>query len=113
MYVMSARQQRVSVELVGKAEVEERQRHLENLRVATLIYAGVCSTGPHGQLRAACPSTLSTIFRFEPYRFHVFCLLAFQGLSPEGEREFGRERGRGGGVHAESLCGFLPCFIGF
>lgn len=67
MYVMSVRQQRVSVELVGKAEVEERQRHLEHLKVAALIYAGVCSAGPHGQLRAACPSTTSsTIVLFEP-----------------------------------------------
>ncbi|KAG0628577.1 hypothetical protein M758_1G036700 [Ceratodon purpureus] len=55
MYVMSVRQQRVAVELVGKAEVEERQGHLENLKVATLIYAAVCSAGPQGQLRAACP----------------------------------------------------------
>lgn len=62
MYVMSVRQQRVAVELVGKAEVEERQGHLEDLKVATLTYAGVCSAGPHGQLRA-CPSTsLITIY---------------------------------------------------
>lgn len=65
MYVMSVRQQRVSVELVGKAQVEERQRHLENLKVATLIYAGVCSAGLHGQLKDACPSTLTTIFCFD------------------------------------------------
>ena len=57
MYVMSVRQQRVAVELVGKAEVEERLGHLEILKVATLTYAGVCSAGPQGQLRAACPST--------------------------------------------------------
>lgn len=56
MYVMSVRQLRVAVELVGKAQVEERQRHLENLKVATLTYAGVCSAGPLGQVRAACPS---------------------------------------------------------
>lgn len=61
MYVMSVRQQRVSVELVGKEQVEERQRHLEFLKVATLIYGMVCSAGPHGQLKAACPSTLLTI----------------------------------------------------
>ena len=67
MYVMSVRQQRVAVEFVGKAEVEERQGHLENLKVATLTYAGVRSAGPQGQLRAACPSTLLTFIYFENY----------------------------------------------
>jgi len=87
MYVMSVRQQRVSVELVGKAEVEERQRHLENLKVATLIYAGVRSAGPHEQLRAACPSTLTTIFFFTSMSSFSW-LVEREG---EGERERERE----------------------
>lgn len=88
MYVMSVRQLRVAVELVGKAQVEERQRHLENLKVATLTYAGVCSAGPLGQVRAACPSTLLiTLSYFEPNHSHYFSFSIFWHLCFEGQLE--------------------------
>jgi hypothetical protein len=70
MYVMSVSQLKVAVEFVGKAEVEERQKNLKALQVATLNYAGVCSAGPPGELRSACSS-------ISPSQFHLVTKLYF------------------------------------
>ncbi|OAE19058.1 hypothetical protein AXG93_2839s1540 [Marchantia polymorpha subsp. ruderalis] len=55
MYVMSVRQRRMTVELVGKDQIEEKQKHLEDLKVVILAYAGVCSAGPRGQVGGLAP----------------------------------------------------------
>lgn len=49
---------RVPVELVGKTQVEDRQRQLHILKLAALAYAGVSWAGPPGQIKAAASSNL-------------------------------------------------------
>ncbi|KAG0567309.1 hypothetical protein KC19_7G125700 [Ceratodon purpureus] len=59
MYVLSTgknRKTKVPVLLVGKEQVEARQRQLGILRLAALSYAGVCCAGPAGQIRAVAPN---------------------------------------------------------
>lgn len=58
MYVVSVRQRRVAVQLVGLEKIEERQKHLDALVSAMLMYTGVASVGPPGELRATAPSEL-------------------------------------------------------
>lgn len=57
MYVLSTRQRRLPVELVGKRQIEARQKELQHLRVASLAYTGVSSAGPPGQFQSLVPST--------------------------------------------------------
>lgn len=45
MYLLSVRQKRVSVELVGKEKIEKKQKHLEDLISASLVYEGISSSG--------------------------------------------------------------------
>lgn len=56
MYVVSVRQRRVAVQLVGLEKIEERQKHLDALVSAMLMYTGVASVGPPGELRATAPN---------------------------------------------------------
>eukprot|EP00249_Psilotum_nudum_P006771 c20044_g1_i1 orf=398-2047(-) len=56
MYVVSVRQKNVAVKLVGKDRIVEKQKHLEELNSASLVYSGVCSAGPLGELHNALPN---------------------------------------------------------
>ncbi|KAI5065360.1 hypothetical protein GOP47_0020055 [Adiantum capillus-veneris] len=45
MYLLSVRQKRVTIELVGKDKIENKQNNLEDLTSASLVYKGVVSAG--------------------------------------------------------------------
>ena len=45
MYLLSVHCKRVSVELVGKAQIEKKLKHFEELTSASLIYANISSSG--------------------------------------------------------------------
>ncbi|KAI3990866.1 hypothetical protein MKX01_026050 [Papaver californicum] len=55
MYVLSARNNRVAVELVGKSKVQDKLSRLEDLVGASLSYLGVSSVGSKGQINAVVP----------------------------------------------------------
>ncbi|KAI3878920.1 hypothetical protein MKX03_037317 [Papaver bracteatum] len=56
MYVLSARNNRVAVELVGKSKVQDKLSRLEDLVGASLSYLGVSSVGSRGQINAVVPN---------------------------------------------------------
>ncbi|KAI3972696.1 hypothetical protein MKX01_019354 [Papaver californicum] len=56
MYVLSARNNRVAVELVGKSKVQDKLSRLEDLVGASLSYLGVSSVGSKGQINAVVPN---------------------------------------------------------
>ncbi|EFJ23244.1 hypothetical protein SELMODRAFT_175129 [Selaginella moellendorffii] len=56
MYLMSVRQRKVAVELVGQSKVEEKQKKLNELRAASLVFAGVSSLGPPGEISSSAPN---------------------------------------------------------
>ncbi|KAH7435246.1 hypothetical protein KP509_06G056000 [Ceratopteris richardii] len=45
MYLLSVHQKKVTIELVGKEKIENKQKHLEELSSASLVYKGVVSAG--------------------------------------------------------------------
>eukprot|EP00250_Pteridium_aquilinum_P007031 c16829_g1_i2 orf=48-1721(+) len=45
MYLLSVRQKRVTVELVGKEKIENKQKHLEDLTSVSVVYNGVVAAG--------------------------------------------------------------------
>ncbi|KAH9323023.1 hypothetical protein KI387_017662 [Taxus chinensis] len=55
MYVLSSSQKRVSIELVGVTEIQERQMHLENLLHVSLEYTGVSSPGSIQEISGLLP----------------------------------------------------------
>ncbi|XP_010246137.1 PREDICTED: tubulin-folding cofactor E isoform X2 [Nelumbo nucifera] len=56
MYVLSERNKRVAIELVGKNKVQDKLSRFEELKGASLSYLGVSSTGPPGQISAIVPN---------------------------------------------------------
>ncbi|OVA14550.1 CAP Gly-rich domain [Macleaya cordata] len=56
MYVLSARNKRVAVQLVGKNKVQDKLSRLEDLVGASLSYLGVSSVGSPGQISAVVPN---------------------------------------------------------
>lgn len=56
MYVLSARNKRVTVQLVGKTKIQEKLSRFEELLSASLPYLGVRSTGHPHQINAIVPS---------------------------------------------------------
>ncbi|XP_077231741.1 tubulin folding cofactor E / Pfifferling (PFI) isoform X2 [Tasmannia lanceolata] len=56
MYVLSASNKRVSIQLVGKHKVQEKISRFEDLLIASLSYLGVSSTGPPHQINAVVPN---------------------------------------------------------
>ncbi|KAJ4960458.1 hypothetical protein NE237_020368 [Protea cynaroides] len=56
MYVLSARNKRVAIQLVGKNKVQDKLSRFEELLGASLSYLGVSSTGPPGQINTVVPN---------------------------------------------------------
>uniref|UniRef100_A0A1D1YDC0 Tubulin-specific chaperone E n=1 Tax=Anthurium amnicola TaxID=1678845 RepID=A0A1D1YDC0_9ARAE len=56
MYVFSARNKRVSIQLVGKNKVEEKLTRFEELLSASLSYLGVSSIGPPSEINSTVPN---------------------------------------------------------
>lgn len=55
MYVLSASQRRVAIELVGVNKIQEKLMHLENLFHVSLEYAGVSQPGPVHETHGILP----------------------------------------------------------
>lgn len=55
MYVLSASQRRVAIELVGVNKIQEKLMHLENLFHVSLEYAGVSQPGPVHEIHDILP----------------------------------------------------------
>lgn len=58
MYVLSASNKRVSVQLLGKDEIEDKLSRFEELKSASISYLGVRSPGDPNEIRSAVPSAL-------------------------------------------------------
>ena len=58
MYVLSASNKRVSVQLLGKDKIEDKLSRFEELKSASVSYLGVSSLGGPAELLAAVPSEL-------------------------------------------------------
>ncbi|KAG9446329.1 hypothetical protein H6P81_012457 [Aristolochia fimbriata] len=56
MYVLSAGNKRVNIQLVGKNKVQERLSRFEELCAASLLYLGVSSVGPRHQINFGVPN---------------------------------------------------------
>lgn len=59
MYVLSASNRRVSVQLVGKEQIEDKLSRFEELTAASLSYLGVSSIGAPFEICSVVPSRLS------------------------------------------------------
>nr|XP_009800788.1 PREDICTED: tubulin-folding cofactor E isoform X2 [Nicotiana sylvestris]XP_016455577.1 PREDICTED: tubulin-folding cofactor E isoform X3 [Nicotiana tabacum] len=55
MYVLSATNKRVSIQLLGKDKIENRLSRFEELTSASLAYFGVSSAGPQGHINTTIP----------------------------------------------------------
>ncbi|KAK6257866.1 hypothetical protein QUC31_001325 [Theobroma cacao] len=56
MYVLSASNKRVSVQLLGKDKIEDKLSRFEELKSASISYLGVSSPGGPAEIRAAVPN---------------------------------------------------------
>ncbi|XP_058090068.1 tubulin-folding cofactor E [Magnolia sinica] len=56
MYVLSARNNRVAIQLVGKDKLQEKLNRFEELLGVSLSYLGISSTGSPQQIKAAVPN---------------------------------------------------------
>ncbi|XWS37430.1 hypothetical protein CRYUN_Cryun19dG0042300 [Craigia yunnanensis] len=56
MYVLSASNKRVSVQLLGKDKIEDKLSRFGELKSASISYLGVTSTGGRAEIRAAVPN---------------------------------------------------------
>ncbi|KAI5668910.1 hypothetical protein M9H77_18763 [Catharanthus roseus] len=56
MYVLSARNNRVSIQLLGKDKIQEKLSRFEELTSASLSYLGVSSPGPSGLVSKTIPN---------------------------------------------------------
>lgn len=64
MYVLSARNKRVTIQLVGKTKVQEKLSHFEELLSASLPYLGVRLTGHPHQINSIVPSKSFSLLIF-------------------------------------------------
>lgn len=58
MYVLSARNKKVSIELVGKHIIEDKLTRFEELTTASLSYLGVSFPGSPDHISSTLPSKL-------------------------------------------------------
>jgi hypothetical protein len=56
MYVLSAKNNRVSIQLLGKEKIEDKVSRFEELTGASLSYLAVSSAGSSGQVSKTIPS---------------------------------------------------------
>ncbi|KAL5993275.1 hypothetical protein ACLOJK_014199 [Asimina triloba] len=59
MYVLSARNNRVAIQLVGKDKVQEKLSHFDELHRVSLSYLGISLIGPLQQIKTTVPSKLN------------------------------------------------------
>ena len=69
MYVLSATNRRVSVQLLGKDKIQNKLSCFEDLTSASLFYLGVSSCGPPSELSVSVPSKL-----------HIFIVISIAKL---------------------------------
>lgn len=67
MYVLSASNKRVNVQLVGKDKIQDKLSHFEELTSASVSYLGVSSPGVPCDIGATVPSK----FYLHHYDFHA------------------------------------------
>lgn len=77
MYVLSASNRRVSIELVGKEKIEDKLSRFEELTSASLSYLGISSPGAPFEICSVVPSRLFIFFQcphffFLTYDAHYF-----------------------------------------
>lgn len=84
MYVLSARNKRVSVQLLGKHKIEDKMSRLEELTSASLSYLGVRFPGAPDHVSSILPSKLlfSPIYHDSFFSNHK-CLSLFLTLPLE------------------------------
>lgn len=58
MYVLSARNKKVTIELLGKHQIEDKFSRFEELTTASLAYLGVSFPGPRDKISSTLPSKL-------------------------------------------------------
>lgn len=58
MYVLSARNKRVSIELLGKEKIQDKISQFEELTSASLSYLGVSSVGSPSHISSTLPRKL-------------------------------------------------------
>jgi len=68
MYVLSSSNKRVSIQLLGKSELDDKLSRFEELTNASLAFMGVSSPGVSCQISTTVPSKLNSITPF------FFCL---------------------------------------
>lgn len=61
MYVLSATNRRVSIELLGKDKIQDKVSQFEELKGASLSYLGVSSSGPPCEISTTIPSKFTYI----------------------------------------------------
>lgn len=66
MYVLSASNKRVNVQLVGKDKIQDNLSHIEELTSASVSYLGVSSPGVQCDIGAIVPS------KFYLYPYELF-----------------------------------------
>ena len=84
MYVLSASNRRVSVQLLGKDKIQDKLSRFEELTGASLSYLGVSSSGPPCQISATVPSKFPIPLNllkklFDPIAWHPY-IINFDGL---------------------------------
>lgn len=62
MYVLSASNKRVSVQLLGKDKIQDKLSRFEELTSASISYLGVSTPGDPAEISASVPSEL--LFHF-------------------------------------------------
>lgn len=72
MYVFSATNKRVNVQLLGKEKIQDILGRFEELPGASLSYLGVSSSGDPLQIRNTLPSKLDLLFSIFVVTFLVF-----------------------------------------
>lgn len=73
MYVLSARNKKVSIELLGKHKIEDKFSRFEELTSASLSYLGVSHPGSPDHISSKLPSKL--IFRVFGHLLPMLLLL--------------------------------------
>lgn len=63
MYVLSATNRRVSIELLGKDKIQSKVSKFEEMTGASLSFLGVSSSGPSGFIVSTIPSELGIFGR--------------------------------------------------
>lgn len=81
MYVLSASNRRVSVQLVGKDKIQDKLSRFEELTSASLYFLGVsCSASDHN-LSSVVPSKLTKHGNLMSPRLHYLIVIIYSSMS--------------------------------